>query len=173
MLLAKPWVDPTGTSISSPGTLLRKDLQALIRAMPSDCIRHFIEGMHAAFMFDADIKPILDRIKDAAKSLRAIDISSPLPSAGDGSDQTTVALGTEPTSNILAPFKRPVPVSKAATTMNRRASSVLRKLEKSGRRVDKTQRPAVAEFEDICQCFSRFKKRLTQWADKDYPAAEE
>jgi hypothetical protein len=67
-------------------------------------------------------------------------------------------------------FRRPVPVAEAAVVMGKRGSSVIRKLKSSRRPVDEAQKPAVAEFDDICQCFGRFKKRLTKWADEHFPA---
>jgi len=158
-------------------TQLRKELRALMSAIPMVCIPLFIAGLHRSFSYQADIKPILDRLKESVKSLRAIDVAQPIPGSGGAGHQgaatsdlrkATVAANDQ----AAMAFKRPVPVSKAATTMNKRGSSVLRKLKASGRRVDDTQRPAVAELDDVCQCFPRYKKRLTAWGDKEYPVAE-
>jgi hypothetical protein len=158
----------------APTDACRRDLDVKTGAAISSA-----EGLRKAVRFartssDVEVIKSLDalglatlNLQPALKTWRTHFLLGPKELAA-GKSQTSNSTNP-PTASSSPRFARPVHVCRAAEVLNVRASSVLRKLRRSRRKIDEVAVPKTCEFEDLVATYPERQRRLRTWADEKYP----
>jgi hypothetical protein len=82
------------------------------------------------------------------------------------------ATGEPPPTQPFSLLKRPIPIAEAARVANMRCDALADKLRRRNYPIEGPKRAYVAELSHICSTLGRKKRRIMEWADKEYPAPE-